>query len=164
MRSASAEPHYDAVLAAPFAHLGVMADAQGVRRIDFLPADFPLQAGSTPHVQRLVQGLAHYWRDPVQTFDVPLSYQGSEHQLRVWQALLAIPVGQTRSYGDIAREIGSSPRAVGQACGANPLPILIPCHRVVARAGPGGFMHRRDDAALAYKDWLLRHESGAARR
>lgn len=164
MRSVCAEPHYDAVLAAPFAHLGVMADAQGVRRIDFLPVDFPLQAGSTPHVQRLLQALARYWRDPVQTFNVPLSYQGSEHQLRVWQALLAIPVGQTRSYGDIARDIGSSPRAVGQACGANPLPILIPCHRVVAKAGPGGFMHRRDDAALAYKDWLLRHEAGAARR
>ena len=160
MRSASAEPHYDAVLAAPFAHLGVMADAQGVQRIDFLPADFPLHPGSDMHVQRLVQGLARYWRDPMQTFDVPLSYQGSEHQLRVWQALLAIPVGRTRSYGDIAREIGSSPRAVGQACGANPLPILIPCHRVVAKTGPGGFMHRQDDAALAYKGWLLQHEAG----
>lgn len=162
MRSTPAEVHYDAVIAAPFAHLGIMVNAQGVQRIDFLPPDYPLHASADEHAQRLAQALAQYWHDPALPFKLPLVYQGSDHQLRVWQALLAIPVGQTRSYGDIARQIGSSPRAVGQACGANPLPILIPCHRVVGKTGRGGFMHRQDSAALSYKDWLLQHESGVA--
>lgn len=159
MPSAPARPDYAAVLAAPFAHLGVIVSAQGVQRIDFLPVAFPLQAVANAYVQQLEAALAAYWHNPALPFGLPLTYQGSLHQQKVWQAMLAIPVGQTRSYGDIAREIGSSPRAVGQACGANPLPILIPCHRVVGKASRGGFMHRQDSAALGYKDWLLQHES-----
>lgn len=159
MHSAPAKLTYTAVIVAPFAHLGVMADAQAVQRIDFLPLDYPLFSAADEPVQQLIGALAEYWRNPAQGFDLPLSYQGSVHQLRVWQALLAIPPGQTRTYGDIARLIGSSPRAVGQACGANPLPILIPCHRVVGKTNRGGFMHRQDSAALSYKDWLLQHES-----
>ena len=164
MRWACTEP-YDAVLAAPFAHLGVVADAQGIRQIDFLPADYALFAPKLSpgpehgYVQQLAAALAHYWRNPAMHFVLPLRYQGSAHQMRVWQALLAIPPGQTRRYGEIAAAIGSSPRAVGQACGANPLPIVIPCHRVVAKTGRGGFMHQRGGAALDYKDWLLDHES-----
>jgi methylated-DNA-[protein]-cysteine S-methyltransferase len=159
MRSAPADPHYDAVIAAPFAHLGVVLSADGVQQIAFLPPDYPLRELADRRVQALTEALARYWRDPAQPFGLPLSYRGSPHQLLVWQAMLTIPVGQTRSYGDIARQIGSSPRAVGQACGANPLPILIPCHRVVGKTGRGGFMHRRDSEALSYKDWLLQHES-----
>ena len=158
MRSAPANIEFHAVIAAPFAHLGVIVSAQGVQRIEFLPQEYPLQAPVHECVHQLVWALARYWMDPAQAFELPLSYEGSPHQLKVWQALLTIPVGQTCSYGDIARQISSSPRAVGQACGANPLPILIPCHRVVGKSSRGGFMHRQDSAALAYKDWLLQHE------
>ncbi|MHB1678371.1 MAG: methylated-DNA--[protein]-cysteine S-methyltransferase [Sulfuriferula sp.] len=155
---------YDAVLAAPFAHLGVVASTTGLRQIDFLTMDYSLrlpEAASAP-VRQLALALSIYWDNAAVQFDLPMVYQASPHQQRVWQALLAIPVGQTRSYGDIAAEIGSSPRAVGQACGANPLPIVIPCHRVVAKNGRGGFMHQREGAALDYKLWLLAHESRVA--
>ncbi|HEX9181099.1 MAG TPA: methylated-DNA--[protein]-cysteine S-methyltransferase, partial [Burkholderiales bacterium] len=92
---------------------------------------------------------------------LPLRAAGTDHQRRVWSALAAIPVGQTLSYGELAGTIGSSARAVGQACGANPLPLLVPCHRVVARdGGLGGFMGRRDGFALSVKRWLLEHERG----
>lgn len=151
---------YQAIIPAPFAHLGVIFNEVGIQRIDFLPLSTPLLSNLHPHVQALAQALANYWQDahyqPLQ--DVPVSYQASAHQARVWRALLAIPPGQTRYYGEVAAHIASCPRAVGQACGANPLPILIPCHRVVGKTNTGGFMHSRDDTVLAYKQWLLTHE------
>jgi methylated-DNA-[protein]-cysteine S-methyltransferase len=83
--------------------------------------------------------------------------QGTAFQRRVWQAIAAIPVGQTRTYGQIARQIGSGPRAVANACGANNTPLLIPCHRVVAQNGIGGFMQSKQNGLLI-KQWLLAHE------
>ena len=96
------------------------------------------------------------WRAPA---EVP---PGSPHSRKVWQALCRIPVGETRSYGDIAREIGSSPRAVGQACRANPWPLFIPCHRAVPASGPrggtGGYAGQRQGPLADIKGWLLDHE------
>jgi methylated-DNA-[protein]-cysteine S-methyltransferase len=76
----------------------------------------------------------------------------------VWERVQSIPRGQTRSYMDIARELRSGPRPVGMACGANRIPLVIPCHRVVASRGIGGFMHSRGGHAIEIKRWLLRHE------
>ena len=86
---------------------------------------------------------------------MPLAPAGSGFRQRVWQAMQAIPVGETRSYGALARALGSAPRAVGGACGANPIPILIPCHRVVAGGGLGGYS---GGAGLATKIALLKLE------
>jgi len=72
-------------------------------------------------------------------FDLPLNPAGTPYRRRVWSALMAIPYGATRSYADIARQAGGSPRSVGQANGANPIPIIIPCHRVLATTGIGGY-------------------------
>ncbi len=80
-----------------------------------------------------------YFDGALTVFDLPLRPAGSPYRQRVWQALRAIPYGTTRSYRDIAREAGGSPRSVGGANGANPIPIIIPCHRVVATTGPGGY-------------------------
>jgi methylated-DNA-[protein]-cysteine S-methyltransferase len=76
----------------------------------------------------------------------------------VWQALRRIPGGSTQSYGELARQLHTAPRAVGQACGANPIPVIIPCHRVLARNGLGGFMSSAGGDSLAIKRWLLEHE------
>lgn len=96
------------------------------------------------------------WRAPV---GVP---PGSPHARKVWQVLCQIPVGATRTYGEIAREIGSSPRAVGQACRANPWPLFIPCHRAVpasgSRGGTGGYAGQRQGPLADIKGWLLNHE------
>ncbi len=80
-----------------------------------------------------------YFDGDLTAFDLPLAPKGSPYRQRVWKALLAIPYGATRSYLDIARDAGGSPRSVGGANGANPIPIIIPCHRVVATNGPGGY-------------------------
>jgi methylated-DNA-[protein]-cysteine S-methyltransferase len=80
-----------------------------------------------------------YFDTTLISFDLPLAPAGSPYRQRVWLALRAIPYGATRSYLDIAREAGGSPRSVGGANGANPIPIIIPCHRVVATTGIGGY-------------------------
>jgi methylated-DNA-[protein]-cysteine S-methyltransferase len=76
----------------------------------------------------------------------------------VWAAIRAIPAGQVRAYGDLARSLGSAARAVGQACGANPFPILVPCHRDVAQHAIGGFAHARGGFLIDTKQWLIQHE------
>ena len=77
---------------------------------------------------------------------------------RVWQALKQIPAGESICYGELAKQLGTSARAVGNACRANPLPIVVPCHRVVSASGLGGFMGQTQGAELTVKQWLLKHE------
>ncbi len=84
--------------------------------------------------------------------------QGTPFQRRVWRALQDIPPGQTRSYGELAARLGSGARAVGNACRRNPVPLIVPCHRVVGAHGPGGFSGQTGGAALQRKLWLLAHE------
>ena len=103
--------------------------------------------------------LAAYFADPRSGFDIPLAPPGTPFQRRVWAALCMIPVGSVRSYGELARELGTAARALGGACGSNPIALIIPCHRVVsASGGLGGFMGGRRDVPLAIKRWLLAHE------
>ncbi len=101
--------------------------------------------------------IVEYLNNPGFLFDMPLSQHGTAFQQRVWQAIAAIPAGQVRTYGQLAREIGSGPRAVANACGANHLPLVVPCHRVVAQNGLGGFMQGKQNG-LKIKHWLLKHE------
>jgi methylated-DNA-[protein]-cysteine S-methyltransferase len=98
-----------------------------------------------------------YLQQPAAKFDLPLTQQGTAFQQGVWQAIASIPLGQVRTYGELAREIGSGPRAVANACGANNLPLLVPCHRVVAQHGLGGFMQGKENGLLI-KQWLLKYE------
>ncbi|MFZ4113659.1 MAG: methylated-DNA--[protein]-cysteine S-methyltransferase [Polynucleobacter sp.] len=101
-----------------------------------------------------------YFEDPLFKFNLPLKQQGTPYQHRVWSAISDIPVGNTISYGDLAKQIKSGPRAVGGACGANYYPLLIPCHRVLSANGLGGFMQQGGEIGrhLDIKRWLLRHE------
>lgn len=94
----------------------------------------------TPLLARAAAQLDAYFTKGLAAFDLPLRPAGSEFQQAVWCAMRAIPRGRTRSYGDVARELGSEARAIGAACGTNPIPIIIPCHRVTAAAGAlGGY-------------------------
>jgi methylated-DNA-[protein]-cysteine S-methyltransferase len=93
----------------------------------------------TPLLRRARDLLQAYFDAAPVTFDLPLAPHGSPYCQRVWLELQRIPPGETRTYGEVARAAGGSPRAVGRANAVNPIPILIPCHRVVASAGPGGY-------------------------
>ena len=101
--------------------------------------------------------LDQYFPGSLKSFQQLISTQGTPYQQKVWQAIANIPAGQVLTYQDIARQIGSHPRAVGQACGKNPLALVVPCHRVVAKNGLGGFSSGQDNA-LNIKRWLLIHE------
>jgi methylated-DNA-[protein]-cysteine S-methyltransferase len=90
-------------------------------------------------LRRAKREIGAYFAGKRHEFDLPIKPNGKPSEIKVWQAMAAIPYGQTRTYGEIAKEVGINARAVGQACGRNPIPILLPCHRVVAANGLGGF-------------------------
>lgn len=154
-------PTYDAVLDAPPCRLGAIFTSDALTRLDFLPADTPVGGLRDARARHLADELDAYWAHPAHSFDLLFAPRGTPFQLRVWQALRAIPAGRPTTYGALATQLGTAARAVGQACGANPLPLLIPCHRVVAAKGLGGFMHASSGAPLDVKTWLLAHERAA---
>ncbi len=96
-----------------------------------------------------------YFDDPAQGFDLPLKVEASEFQQRVCEAMLAIPLGETRTYGALSKDLGVPAQAIGQGCGGNPIPVIIPCHRVLGANGLGGFSGL---GGVETKVWLLRHE------
>jgi len=101
--------------------------------------------------------LAAYFAGKLRQFDLPLRAEGTPFRKKVWQALRAVPYGQTRSYGEIAHAVDSAPRAVGGACGANPIAIIVPCHRIVGAGGWIGGFSGGDGCAT--KNILLEHET-----
>jgi methylated-DNA-[protein]-cysteine S-methyltransferase len=124
----------------PVGPLLLAADARALRRLHFQAGPHPLtppaawrrDAGRFAEVTRQ---LAEYFAGERREFTLPLAMAGSEFQRSVWRALVAIPYGETISYGELARRVGSVARAVGLANGANPLPIIVPCHRVIGADG-----------------------------
>ena len=150
---------YNARLKAPFATLGIIASDTHLLHIHFLPMDVTSKAPTSNTVAHLASvQLMGYIDNPDFEFDLPLKLAGSKHQLDVWQAMRKIASGKTRTYGELSNSVDSSPRAVGTACGQNPLPIVVPCHRVVAVNGLGGFMGGKQSDSLTIKRWLLAHE------
>lgn len=155
-------PSYDAILPAPMCRLGACFTGDALTRLDFLPADIPVPlCRLDARARHLARELDAYWQHPGHPFDLLFVPLGTPFQLRVWHALMNIPAGQPTTYGALAKQLGTAARAVGQACGSNPLPILIPCHRVVAASGLGGFMHAASGAPLDVKTWLMAHERAA---
>lgn len=150
---------YAAKFRAPFAVLGLSTDRRALTRLAYLPLDEREQAPTDAVAAKAVRELERYLVDPEFRFTVPLAPGGTPFQQRVWQALHAIAPGQSRTYGEVARLVRSAPRAVGQACGANRIALVIPCHRVVGAMGAlGGFMNAAEGDPLAIKRWLLVHE------
>ncbi len=148
---------YDAVVITPFGALGIVAQ-EALSSIDFLKRVRMSQSARTPLAREVCAQLRAYLSDPRHVFDLPLDLRGSAYQQRVWRALGRIRPGRTLSYGELAAKLASGPRAIGNACRANPIPVVVPCHRVVGVNGLGGFMGGRAPAHLNVKRWLLTHE------
>ena len=149
---------YQACLKTPFAVLGICTDGDYLTRIEFLPRKYLTLEPLTPAAALACQQLEAYVEDADFRFTLLLSVEGTLHQMAVWRAMQQIPHGETRTYGELARAIKSAPRAVGQACGKNPVPIIIPCHRIVSSTGMGGFMGAQAGEPIKIKQWLLAHE------
>jgi len=152
---------YDVVVGFPKMKVAVATRDGRVAQIRYLPPDAELVAPANALAERAARQLERYREDPDVKFDLPLLIEGTEFQRRLWQALCEIPRGKTLTYGEMARKLDGEARAVGQACGDNRLPIVIPCHRVVAADGIGGFSHSTGGYLIEAKRWLLMHESSA---
>lgn len=149
---------YQSVIEAPLGRIGIRMTGDAVNALDYLPADAPEQAPTDAATRAVVEQLEAYFRDPRYRFTASLALAGSAFQQRVWSALQAIPAGTVWTYGELARQLGTAARAVGGACRSNPIPLLVPCHRVVSRQGLGGYAGAVTGDPLAIKRWLLRHE------
>ena len=147
-----------AMIKTPLGFLAVSAVETGVVSIDFAPEPSAELVPAHPLLESACHQLSRYFDDPAAGFTLPLSLPASGYRRRVWAALLQIPPGRTETYGALAARIASGPRAVAGACRANPLPIIIPCHRIVSAHGLGGYCGRDSGPAMDIKRWLLRHE------
>ena len=152
------EVEYQACIPFSAISLGIRCSDKALLGIDFLPHDAPAIAPTNAYARHICQILNDYLQQPSQALDVTLIAQGTSFQKRVWQEIRRIPLGHTITYGELAKRIHSGPRAVANACGANRIPLIIPCHRVVASNGIGGFMQGKRTNALHIKRWLLAHE------
>jgi methylated-DNA-[protein]-cysteine S-methyltransferase len=161
--------HSYKIIDSPVGELKLIASDQGLAAIlwendnpDRIPLGTLVEESENPILREAERQLGAYFAGKLKTFTVPLDFKGTAFQRRVWEALLTIPFGETRSYGEIARQIGkpSASRAVGAANGKNPISIIAPCHRVIGSTGKlTGFA-----GGLEAKERLLELESGNGSR
>lgn len=126
-------------LNSPVGPLTIFADDNAIVAVDW---GWPPETDEAPGplLERARDQLEAYFDGKLEKFDLPLAPHGTVFQRKVWAAIAAIPFGKARTYGDLARELGTAPRALGGACGRNPIPIIIPCHRVLGTDGSlGGY-------------------------
>ena len=153
-------PTYQTCISATFGYVCICSSTDYVTRIELLASKAPSNSRLNKFAKEAREQVRAYLKNSAFKFDLPIDINGSVYRKQVWSEIAKIPSGETRTYGDIAILMGSSARAVGGACGDNVLPILIPCHRVVAQAELGGFMHSSVGFSLKVKWWLLNHEGG----
>jgi methylated-DNA-[protein]-cysteine S-methyltransferase len=149
---------FSAVIDTPPGRLAITTDKEFLLGIAYVDRRTALQGPATELARDAVEQLQRYFSDPTFRFNLPLHTAGTAHQQKVWRQLQTIEPGETMTYGELATSIGSGARAVGNSCRHNPISIVIPCHRVVAANGIGGYGGHVDGKVLDRKYWLLRHE------
>jgi len=144
------------VIPSPLGALEIVTANDAITALNWTDDDRISHAPNLPLLQAASRQLSAYFDDPKQTFDLPLAPEGEPFEQAVWREMLSIPSGMTCTYGDIAKTLAKPAQAVGGACGRNPIPVIIPCHRVVGAgdrltgySGKGGVETKR---------WLLQHE------
>lgn len=152
-----AHPHAmpERTLNSPLGPLRIASDGTHITALDWGAAS---AEASTPELDEAARQLTEYFEGTRTTFDLPLKVAGSDFQRAVCDAMSDIPFGETLTYGDIAKSLDAPAQAVGGACGGNPIPIIIPCHRVLGASSLGGFSAK---GGVDTKVWLLRHEGAA---
>jgi methylated-DNA-[protein]-cysteine S-methyltransferase len=147
----------------PIGLLAIKTDQGELTGVDILPGNCRKvpRINSQSLATDVKQQLSQYFSDGNFQFHLPLNIQGTDFQKKVWKIMTRIPAGKVMTYGAVAKKLSSSPRAVGNACRANPMPIIIPCHRVVSQTGLGGYEGQTSGERLSIKSWLLQHEGVA---
>lgn len=159
MRPARMPADFGASMSSPLGTLGLRCNLNGLCEVAFLAEGSAARKPADPLLLETMLRLEAYFAGATADFsDLPLAPEGTPFQHRVWAALRAIRPGSTRRYGELAADLGTAARAIGGACRANPLLLLVPCHRVVASTGDGGFMGASGGAWPRRKQQLLAHE------
>ena len=149
---------FSAIVPAPFGAIGIRSTGDLLQELSYLPPQYKAKPASDKLSKKVAMQVAAYLKNPDYVFDLDLPDVGTEHQRKVWSVINAIPRGKVLTYGEVAHKIRSAPRAVGQACGANWFPLIIPCHRVTASGSIGGFARHDGRFHQSVKRWLLQHE------
>ena len=149
---------FDAIIETPFTHLGLVFENNILSGIEFLRPELKTNIPDQPEIKKVTNQILSYINNSSYQFDLPMQTKGTGFQQRVWKEMCLIPSGQVKTYGEVANILSSSPRAVGNACRANPVPLIIPCHRIVSAAGMGGFAGTTSGYFTDIKRQLLRHE------
>ncbi len=143
----------------PVGQLNIVTDDQRVQSISFVMLDSFISSQETSVItEQAGRQLTSYFRQAHTNWSLPLLIKGTDFQCKVWRYLQTIPIGETRTYLDVAEALTTSARAVANACRANSFSIVIPCHRVISRSGLGGYYGKTAGQELAIKQWLLDHE------
>ena len=150
---------YQEIIQTPFGNLGIIVEDDFLAGIDYLGQRTPAVQGSAM-ARKIATEIDRYLRDPEYRFSIPDRLSGTAFQNKVWRALLKIPPGELLSYGELAAKLKTGARAVGNACRKNPIPVIVPCHRVTARQGIGGYMGKTQGSGMRMKQWLIAHEHG----
>lgn len=150
---------YQATVSTPIGKIGICTSENRLIKIKFVSEQHPVLKPKTVIAKNAVEQILCYFADPTYQFDIPFDLNVTKFQLSVLNTLQQIQVGSTRSYNDIAKSLKTSPRPVGNACRDNPIPIIIPCHRVVSKKNLGGYSGKKKGPMLNIKRWLLEHET-----
>ena len=152
---------FNYILPSPVGSLGLDVTKRGIQVLKYIPE---INKPKTPRnglAFEVYKQLKEYFNNQRIKFDLPLDTQGTDYQQKVWRELQKISYGRSLTYGDIAEQIRSGARAVGNACRNNPVSIIVPCHRVVSKTGLGGYSGSVVGDPVARKQWLLRHEQNS---
>jgi methylated-DNA-[protein]-cysteine S-methyltransferase len=159
MQKKQDKTNYDACLKTPFATLGLRFDKGKLVGVDFVEPGMKVKAVTAESKNACKQIKSYCSKKPSgKCFNIKVKPTGTQFQKKVWGELQKIPVGTVVTYGELAKRLKTSARAVGNACRKNPVPIVVPCHRVVSKVGLGGYAGRTAGEFFKIKEWLLNHE------
>ncbi|MBN9287819.1 MAG: hypothetical protein BGO43_13290 [Gammaproteobacteria bacterium 39-13] len=152
---------FDAIIETPIGDLGLQFHQAKLIAVQFLEQQvIPIPFARQPlEVRKITNKIEAFFSFPEDLTHLPYKFfRGTAFQKKVWQALRKIPLGETLTYGQLAEKLNTSARAIGMACRTNPLPVVIPCHRIVAATHLGGYCGHIEGEKLSIKEWLLAHE------
>lgn len=149
---------YNCIIDTPIGNLGIKLIDDRIAKIDLLSPKFSLIAPKNIVERHIIAKIKRYFCNPRCKFDLPMNIGGTLLQKKIWRALQKIPAGKVKTYGELAKIVKTNPRVIGNACRLNPLLIIIPCHRVIAANGLGGYCGKKS-RNIKIKKWLLTHEN-----
>lgn len=150
---------FDYIYSSPLGNLGLIFNQSYLKALHILENQTVEYNAPHPIANTIISDLDAYFKNPTHIFTCAIKPEGTSFQIKVWEALRALPAGKTDTYGELARQLQTSPRAIGQALKKNPIPIVLPCHRIISKIDLGGYMGKSKHH-LAIKKWLLNHEMG----